>query len=224
MLADRFQSIASEKTQAYHYLKQYGPFHLVNLDLCDSLFPTTSRSPVDYISALHRLIVYQMKHQTTPWLLFITTQVEPGLVNAPEFQKLCKPIRQNHDRHPTFAAELERLVPTGTFQTEEPVIEISGLDEEGMVRLFGVALGKHLLSLATSAHPNWAVQMLPSYRYWINRDPHVEMLSLAFQFRRKFSPPVDHTGLSALQIEPPTFPDELECAGNSSRRLRISET
>ena len=212
VLADRFQSIASERTQAYHYLRRYGPFHLVNLDLCDSLFPTTSRNPAEYFNALHRLTEYQMRHQTTPWLLFITTQVEPGVVDAPELQKLCTPIRQNHDKHPQFATELERLVPKDAFQTQDAAIELSDLDEGATVRLFGVALGKYLLSLGTSAHPNWAVHMLPSYRYWINRKPHVEMLSLAFQFRRKFSPPVDHTGLSSLEMDPPKFPDELECA------------
>ena len=39
-----FQSIASENSQAYQYLKEYGPFHVVNLDICDSLFPTTANN------------------------------------------------------------------------------------------------------------------------------------------------------------------------------------
>src|SRR6185369_6111983 len=77
---------------------------------------------------------------------------------------------------------------------------------------FGVALGKWLMQLATSANPNWIVGMLPSHRYGINTAPRVDMLSLAFLFRPKLSPPVDSTGLSKVAVNQPTFPSELESA------------
>jgi hypothetical protein len=212
VVRDRFQAIESQRSNAYHYLKEYGPFHVVNLDLCDSLFPTKSRSAADYFKALHRLAEYQMKHQTTPWLLFITTQVEPAAVSAPELQKLCQPMRRNCEKHTDFASRLGKLVRPDVFQSQDDAIDISKLTEEDMVPVFGVALGKFLITLAASAHPNWAVQMLRSHRYCIKREPRVEMLSLAFQFRRKFSPPVDSTGLSSVHVTVPKFPSELECA------------
>ncbi len=212
VLADRFQSIASPNSQAYRYLKEYGPFHVVNLDLCDSLFPTTSKPPTAYFTAIYQLAKYQMEHQTTPWLLFITTQVEPGVASEPELQKLCKPMRDNWDKHPGFASRLSALLQPHVFGLPESAIDISALTEEDMVQAFGVALGKYLLRLTASGHPNWSVQMLRSHRYGINQQPRVDMLSLAFQFRRKFSPPVDTTGLSDVQIIVPKFPSELECA------------
>lgn len=212
VLGDRFQSIASPNSQAYHYVKEYGPFHVVNLDLCDSLFPTTSRTPTAYFPALYQLARYQMEHQTTPWLLFITTQVEPGVVNVPELQKLCKPMRDNCDQYPDFASRLGELLQLNVFTPPDSAIDISALTEEDMIQVFGVALGKYLLRLTASGQPNWSVQMLRSHRYGINREPRVDMLSLAFQFRRKFSPPVDATGLSNVQVIVPKFPSERECA------------
>lgn len=207
-----FQAIASENSQAYQYLKKYGPFHVVNLDICDSLFPTTTNDPSDYFGALHRLAEYQMKNQRTPWLLFITTQVEPGSVSAEGLQKLCQPTRSNCDSYPDFATKLGTLVPMEAFQTSDSVIEISALDDESLIRVFGVALGKWLMQLAISANPNWIVVMLTSHSYRIKVDPRVDMLSLAFQFRPKLSPPVDSTGLSNVTVKLPTFPSELESA------------
>lgn len=213
VLRDRFQSIRSQRSKAYQYLREYGPFHVVNLDLCDSLFPTTTGAATDYISAMHRLAEYQMGHQTTPWLLFITTQVEPAAVSDPDLQILCKPLRRNCDNHNDFAASLGNLVPAAAIQSADSNVDISNLDDEAIIRIFGVALGKFLISLAASAHPNWAVQMLKSHRYGIKREPRVDMLSLAFQFRRRFSPPIDLTGLSTVDVAVPTFPSELDCAG-----------
>jgi len=212
VLADSFQSIARHNSKAYHYLKKYGPFHIVNLDLCDSLFPTTSRPPHDYFSALHRLAEFQMKSQTTPWLLFITTQVEPGAVSLPDLHALCRPTRQSRDRFPDFAERLGQIVPAQVFSPPNGDIDLRSLGPEEMVRVFGVALGKYLIDLAGSASPHWIVQLLPSYRYAINRQPFVDMLSLAFQFRPIFQPPIDSTGLSKMAVMVPRCPDERECA------------
>jgi hypothetical protein len=190
---------------------EYGPYHLVNLDLCDSLFPTGSGRWQTYLSALHQLAIYQMKFQTTPWLLFITSQVEPGAASMPDLEKFCQPINKNCDSFPEFASHFATLFRSNPCAATEGV-DLTSLDEEEMLRVFGVALGKLLIAFGTSASPNWAVQMLRSYRYRINSSPHVEMLSLAFQFRPKHQPPIDPTGLSGAKISLPSFPTELECA------------
>jgi hypothetical protein len=209
VLPDRFQSIANMKSQAYHYLRQYGPFHVVNLDLCDSLFPTTAVGRTEYYNALYRLAEYQMKNQTTPWLLFITTQVEPSLVQANELEQMCGPTRTNCDTHDDFTKRLGTIVPVEAFQTQGAAIDLSKLNEEQMIRVFGVALGKWLMHLAASASPQWFVDVQPCYRYGIRENPHVEMLSLAFLFKPNFKAPIDATGLSNLSVQPQDQPDEL---------------
>ena len=212
VLADRFQSIANVNSQAYRYLIQYGPFHVINLDLCDSLFPTRSSERADYYNALHRLAEFQMKTQTTPWLLFITTQVEPSLVQASEFNQMCQPTRRNCDAHDSFTERLRTIIPIEAFQAQQSEIDISKLDEEQMLRVFGIALGKWLMQLGSSASPEWFVDVQPCYRYGIRDNPSVVMLSLAFLFKRNFQAPVDSTGLSTLNIQHPTQPNDLEWA------------
>jgi hypothetical protein len=207
VLRDRFQSIANQTSPAYHYLRQYGPFHVVNLDLCDSLFPTTAGERNDYYNALHRLAEYQMKNQPTPWLLFITTQVEPASVRKSEFDKMCEPTRHNCETYSDFSQRLNDMVPLAAFQAGRSGVDITKLSEEQMIRLFGVGLGKWLMQLANSASPQWFVDAQPCYRYGIREDPHVEMLSFAFLFRPNFQPPIAAAGLSSLEInrrEPPT--------------------
>jgi len=212
VLRDRFQSIANQNSPAYHYLKKYGPFHVVNLDICDSLFPTTTGDRTSYYRAVHRLAEFQMRHQTTPWLLFVTTQVEPGMVRTSELQQMCQPTRRNCEAHPDFVRRLDSIVPATAFQTEGVAVDLSTLDEGQLMSLFGVAFGKWLMDLAGSASPDWFIDVHPCYRYGIRRNPRVDMLSLAFLFRPKIYPPIDTTGLSTLNIVAPRFPGELECA------------
>ena len=211
VLADRFQSVASLQSQAYRYLKEFGPFHLVNLDLCDTLFPIGAERQTDYYNALYRVAEYQMKNQTSPWLLFITTQVEPGAANADALGKLCAPTKKNYDTHTDFADRVCKLLPKEAF-TSSDVVDVSKLSEHHMADLFGIALGKWLITLAASGSPNWIVQMLKSYRYSIKPETSVEMLSLAFLFRPRVTPPTDPTGISAVEVAIPKFPDERESA------------
>ncbi len=200
VLPDRFQSIASPNSQAYRYLRKYGPFDVVILDLCDSLFPTIGGDRRDYYNAIHRLAEYQMRNQTTPWLLFVTTQVEPGVVLASELERMCIPTRKNREDYVGFAERLDAMIPPTAFQTSESAIDVSALDEEQLIRVFGVAFGKWLMHLAASASPQWFIDVQPCYRYAIRDNPRVEMLSLAFLFRPNFQAPVDTSGLSSLNI------------------------
>jgi hypothetical protein len=212
VIADRFQSLASQQSQAYRYLKEYGPFDVVNLDICDTLFPTRSGDPSKYYAALHRLAIYQMKYQTTPWLLFVTTQVEPQEVNLDGTASLWRPLRRNWNDHPAFQEKLRLLVPSGVFDPKNTGIDISGLKEEHFVPIFGIALGKWLASLGSTANPVWSMRLMTSYRYEIVPQRRAEMLSLAFQFQPRHTPPIDRDALSTIQMEVPKVPSELECA------------
>jgi hypothetical protein len=161
------------------------------------------------------LIEFQVRHLNIPWLLFITTRVDPNAVNIEELQLFCKPVRQNHDNYPEFAQVLDRLVPREAFQIQDSSIEISGLSEEALIHLFGVAMGKFLLSVTNSGDRKWKIKMLESHRYKIREKPSkVEMLSLAFSFHPTLPRLVDPTNLANREPHPQTPFNELECARN----------
>lgn len=212
VLPDRFEAIASQDSQAFRYLKEYGPYHVVNLDLCGSMFPNTAKEPSAYYNALLRLLVYQFENQKTEWLLFITTMVEPATVHKDGLQLLCKPTRENYSKHNDFAVKLKSFLPESAFQNVDQCLDLSVLTEDQIIQLFGVALGKWLLALCHKAQPQWTVAMRKSFRYSVNKDKGAIMLSLAFALKPNIMPPVDDTGIATLNLPIKKFPDERECA------------
>jgi len=222
---DSFQAVAQDNSQAYSLFRRYGPYDLVNLDLCDSLVPRGKSGEMEaYYTAIHRLIHYQLQHQKTPWLLFATTQVDRVSANQPEINKLADPLRANCDKHPRFAEALAKLIPQAAFQGSEHKLNISLLTSEHLVRVFGVVLGKWLIGILSNASPRCIVKLVPSYRYTIKPESNVEMLSLGFLITPHLSPPVDHTGVSTLAPVERPFPDEVDSAlGLISTAANISD-
>jgi hypothetical protein len=213
VVQDRFEAIAGgPNSQAYRYLKEYGPYHIVNLDLCGSLFPNTADDCRKYYEALNRLLAYQFEFQKTEWLLFVTTMVEPGAAHVDTLKSLCLPTRENYHQHPDFAARVATFLPKEAFPSGQSTIDLTVLNEHQVIHLFGVAFGKWLVKLCQKAQPQWTVAMRRSYRYSINEEKGAVMLSLAFEMKPNIAPPVDSTGMSNLGLQQKKFPTELECA------------
>lgn len=208
VLPDLFQLVAKQNSQAYRYVKDLGPFHVVNLDLCDSLFPNQEGDMQSCFRGLHAIAAYQMKEMAKPWLLFLTTEVAPNEVNSEQFDKLCKPTKSNL-KHDAFQKALSNIVPVESLSRNDQV-DVAQLDEKQLVDLFGVAIGKTLLSFCSSAGSTWKLEMRGSHIYSINEEKNVSMLSLAFQFTPIRQPPLDATGLSTLELQSPKPFDEAE--------------
>ena len=211
VLRDRFESIARE-SPGFAQLKRYGPYHVVNLDLCGSLMPNNHKPVEPYITAINRLLSYQFANQKTSWLFFVVTMVEPAMANAAEMARLCIPTRKNYDSNPAFAEAVASLFPASVLKAPDRDAEVTGISEEEMIRLFGVAFGKWLLHLSHSASPEWTVRMRQIHRYQVDENAGAVMLSLAFQFKPNFAPPVDPTGISTLSVLQSNFPSEAEMA------------
>jgi len=210
VVRDWFQVVAKKNSLAYRYVKRLGPFHVVNLDLCDSLFPNQDGDVQAYFNGLHAIAAYQMKNMAQTWLLFITTEVAPGEVDPEQFGKLCQPTKNNLE-HVVFREALSGMVPIESLEPEG-IVDLSKLDEKQLIDLFGVAIGKALLTFCSSAGSNWKLEMRGSHIYTINTEKNVWMLSLAFQFTPIVRPPIDATGLSNIKLEAPKLFDEAELA------------
>lgn len=211
--SDAFQSIAKKATSAFQSLRNYGPFDVVNLDLCDSLIPRGKPGEMEAnYSALHQLLCFQLERQRTPWLLFATTQIDRESANQPEISKLAQPLRENCNQHANFATALERLIPRAAFESPDHALDISELDVNHLTSLFGVMLGKWLMRPLAQSSPRCSVKLLPSYHYTIRPDTNVAMLSVGFLITPHFAPPVDATGVSTVQANAREFPDEVESA------------
>jgi hypothetical protein len=176
------------------------------------MFPNTAKDTGEYYRALLRLLAYQFENQKAEWLLFVTTMVEPAVVHAEGLQALCKPTRENFKKHNDFADKLTSFLPKDAFQKVEESLNLRALGEDQMVQLFGVGLGKWLLALCQKAQPQWTVAMRKSFRYSINKEKGVVILSLAFALKPNIAPPVDETGMAKLDLPAKKYPEERECA------------
>jgi len=210
---DSFQSIARKTTHSFQSLRNYGPFDVVNLDLCDSLIPRGKPGEMEAnYSALHQLLCYQLERQRIPWLLFATTQVDRETANQSEINKIAQPLRDNCNEHVTFAEALGKVIPRTAYESDGHALDISRLNANHLVTVFGVVLGKWMMHPLSQSSPRCSVKLLPSYRYSIKPESNVEMLSVGFLITPHFTPPVDETGVSTVQINARQFPGELECA------------
>lgn len=212
VIPDRFESIQSKESQAYHYLKNYGPYHVVNLDLCGSMFPNTVKETQDFYNAVFRLLVYQFETQKTEWLLFVTTMVEPAVANRDGLFALCMPTRENAKRHSDFAAKLKAILPGNVFVEDKDAFDLKQFTEAQLIQLFGIAFGKWLLALCQKAQPQWTIAMRKSFKYSINDEKGAVMLSLAFALSPNITPPIDDSGMANLEMPARKYPSERECA------------
>jgi hypothetical protein len=212
VLHDRFEAVANENSIALRYLKEYGPYHVVNLDLCGSMFPNTVKATQEYYDALLQVLTYQFEKQKTEWLLFITTMIEPAVVDVNNLQALCGPTRENFSKYHDFAEVIIKIIPEKTFPNTGAPMDLAALSEAQMVKLFGIAFGKWLLALCQKAKPQWTVAMRRSYCHTINETKGAVMLSLAFELKPNIAPPVDTTGMTKLQLPAKEYPSEQVCA------------
>lgn len=199
VIKDRFERIADQSSVAYKYVKQYGPFDVVNLDLCESLSPLRQRSP-NYYAALECLATHQIhtRPANEPWLLLITSRVGGPWVFDVDMGKLAKCIAENAKAHKEFAIKLNQLVPQGLATVQNPATNWKKINQPEFLNLFTVGFGKWLLHLLTSASPKWAIKLLSSYSYRVKAsDP--DMVSLAFSLECFPEAPTDRFGLSSGQ-------------------------
>ncbi len=218
VVRDRFEAVASTESQAFRYLREHGPFHAVVLDFCGSIFPNVVTDNSQTYEAIHQLIAFQCRRQTREWILFLTTQVEPGVVDVNGLQKLCAATASNLMEHCEFAAALCQVCPTVQVGADTK-LELTRLSHDETISIFGVALGKWLLKLCQTADPKWSVELRPSFQYCIHAGKGVEMLSLAFEFTPNFVAPIDPSGISKITFPRRVFPSEKLCAQNIVRSV-----
>lgn len=220
VLQDRFQSIASGNSQALRYVKEYGPFHVINLDLCGSLFPNTAKDATEYYDALVQLLAYQFENQKSEWLLFVTTMAQPAALHRDGLQKLCTPTLENFWKHKDFAALIRQFLPAGAIRDTTSLVDFSALDDIQIINLFSVAFGKWLLSLCHGAKPQWTIEMRKSFRYSLKMEQTTTMLSLAYALKPNIAPPIDASGMSTVRLAQKKFPAEKECAVKLAESVR----
>lgn len=203
VLEEKLEAIGRRDSPAHHQMRQHGPFHAINIDLCDSL---THRDIDDRRGSSLKVLAELMRTQlttTSPWLLFLTTMAQPGLVSARNLQGFQETINANIEASPDFAAELARLV-SGNADELDARMQIAWTQQDpDFLRLFCAGLGKWLLAILCNSAPQRSLHLVNSFYYRVGPDGP-DMISLAFRCDTAPQDLVDRAGIlpAAEQADP----------------------
>jgi len=188
ILRERFESIANNGSLAHDAVRRSGPFHAVNIDLCDhiALRAAGERQPT-ILDALAEVIRLQLRHARHPWLLFITTRVSPDRIDARNLSALIKAVRDNVESSAEFCEGTATLLETEAERLQEALGDPAKLDPPRFMNLFALGFGKWLLRFLGGG---CSVQMLPSCFFSVRPGRH-DMLSLGFRCDTVQPPAVD---------------------------------
>jgi hypothetical protein len=176
---DRLEDLALDKSHAATQLRQRLPFDVVNVDACSHLAHDAEGRP-SLFDALQVLLTHQLGARQ-PWLLFITTRVDPDLLDASR-QVFAKAIGGNLDLPGTaFREALAACLSVDAGSLPENLDQIWASSGETFLRLYTVGLGKFLLQFF-HGQPNLRarVELASSYAYRVST-PDPNMLALAFR-------------------------------------------
>jgi hypothetical protein len=213
VIPDNIRRIADENSIAFERARALGPYHVVNLDLCDGFgrdlpggLDNTNYNTVSRILSLQLL-------SKTPWLLFLTTRAGQSDVHAELLDKIAAKYTQNLADCEAFrTASAQLLDITTQIQLNEAT-----KTPEGLLTVFLTGISKWLVGLAISNNPQAEVEVKSVIGYRVARDLGCEdLISVAFRFD-PFLPFInDPQGLAAQSTQ---SVDECRMAAKALRRV-----
>jgi hypothetical protein len=179
ILPDRLEDLAVEASQAANQLRQRRPFDVINIDACDHLAYKPNGRPHNTFDALHCLLKHQISRRT-PWLLFVTTRVQPDLLGRPGvvFQTA---VTQNLGLEGDFGQKLAATLNADEAKLAAALASAWSTSGLNFLKLYSIGLGKFLLQFF-HGQPNLPanVELASCYAYCVYGE-HPDMLALAFR-------------------------------------------
>ena len=189
----RLEEIVSHNSATERAFKEMGPYHIINLDACNSIAkPQLGELNIRLIDALHRILELQVTHCGHNWLLFITTKFSPSGIDNNVFNRLMDSIQKNAISSQNFRSHVEGFI--GLSSKEILASEFTNMpnnESEAFVKKCTLGLSKwiyhqHILD-------QWQLEVLDSYFYASGNN--VNMLSLVIKMHRVPQNIDDKTGI-----------------------------
>lgn len=216
VVPDNISVLKNRKSQGFKYIREHGPFDVVNLDLCGSI---SCINHPDNHQVLNNLCEFQINNRTEPWLLFITTRADYSEVNKDHLPSYFQRLKENAQNSSLFSERLLNITGFNiqSYIQDDQADSLSG-EEISFEKLFATGFAKWLLKLMLESPNTWTLEILDSYWYRVEdnqtSDLIPNMLSLAF----KISPiNVTLSDSSGLAISNPT--PQIDEAGLALRIL-----
>jgi len=204
ILSDRLEDIALEHSHAATLLRQRASFDVINIDACDHLAYIPKGRERNTFDALQALLHHQMTARN-PWLLFLTTRVDPNLLGQPG-EKFQKAIAENLlITDSGFGAALAACLGAEETRLATELNAAWNTHNIRFLKLYSVGLGKFLLQFFCG-QPNLPanVELASAYAYRVHKD-EPDMLALAFRIipaQQRIYPPSTGGAAAIPPLEP----------------------
>jgi len=223
VLLDALQSLADPKSVGYAKAEQYGPYDIINIDLCKSVggAPPLDQQAGCY-AALQRIIELQRRKRPPeqPWLLFLTTRGNMQSVQADARAAFFDCLIRNVEKHEDI---VRPALQDGLGITPEQLALLGAGTPPAGVNFepaFAAAVGKWILQLLGVA-PAGTLSLLPTSCFYGIRNPGMnDMISLGFLCQTIVAPAADPSGLAPAGVPQQIFPTEPEAAATMIRLVQ----
>ena len=212
VIGDNFCLIANESSMAWDKTKQFGPYDVINLDLCDGFGAHEPGMLEDtHYNAVSRLLSLQARKKN-PWLLFITTRTGQEHVHPDVLEKFIQKFINNlRDCQPFQGASVDNFAIA-----DEAALRVAADSSRGVSTVFLTGLCKWLLGLAIGHASKIEVKSVIGYRV-VPDTEHEDLVSIALKFEPTLVPALDTLGLANLQPIAPN--DECVLATKALKRV-----
>ena len=202
VILDRFENISDLNSNAYHRMKKYAPYGVINIDLCGSLDDDRHEQPHIHFETLYNLINIQRQKRTDPWILFVTTRTNPGRVHNRTLAAFLDRVKANCEECNNFKGQTASLLGAADAEQVTNLLDnYENILAPDFAKVFGLGFGKWLINLVMGARPHWEVTLLDSCFYQVQSPG--DMASLAFRFDCHFEEMVDADGLAGPENAAP---------------------
>jgi hypothetical protein len=200
VIQDDFRTIADTKSMGYGKFAQFGPFDVVNLDLCDSFGAAQAGLFNDnYYNAMQQAMAIQARRKM-PWLLLLTTRVGKNHVHVDTLDKFRDRYAKNLKDCKSFRDESTTAFNIGDEKTLAAALSTAS----GLHCVFLTGICKWLLALSIGHKSSLDVRSVLGYRV-VKGAAMTDLVSLAVRFTPLAIPATDAMNLSKVTV---TFPDE----------------
>lgn len=213
IIAHDIRELSDEDSIAWQKTLEYGPYDVVNLDLCDGIAKEEGGGINEtYYNAVSRLLSVQSRRKL-PWLLFLTTRVGSKHIHADALEKLCALYLKNLADCAPFRDRSKAKFDVGN----EAEFYAAKATDLGLQRIVLTGLCKWLLSLTAGQQPPTSMEVKSLLGYRVKPGaPAEDMVSIAIRFQPLHVPPVDPIQLSKAQS---SAIDECELAEKAAARV-----
>jgi hypothetical protein len=213
IIAHDIRELSDEDSIAWQKTLEYGPYDIVNLDLCDGITKEEGGNINDtYYNAVSRLLTVQSRRKS-PWLLFLTTRVGKGHIHEDALEKLCDLYLKNLESCLPFREQSKAKLKI----ENETEFNLAKSDGQGLQRIVLTGLCKWLIGLTLGQNPPTLMEVKSLLGYRVKQGaPAEDMVSIALRFQPTHVPPNDPIQLAATKA---IAPDECTQAEKVAARV-----